>query len=230
VSSSFFLTSSLPVTDLDLPVFVSILLRFSVNSVASFLLSLSDNEPLSNFSLFLESRHDDDDEDVPVQKSQAAGLFSGGRWTRGCSSLLPRELGSVGRVAWLLAGHVVRLVRISSLLASNGSVLTNEVLLLKLGSVGSVPCPLIMLGVRPDCGLAWLLSPGTSRHTIVNLSGGNNGGSNELLPLELGSTGSVPWPLDMLGVRLDCGLAWLLSPGIFQHTGIDWSGGGGITG
>ena len=31
-----------------------------------------DSEPFSNFSLFLESRHDED-EDVPVQKSQAAG-------------------------------------------------------------------------------------------------------------------------------------------------------------
>ena len=108
-----------------------------------------DNEPTSNLSLFLESRHDDD-EDVPVQKSQAAGLFFGGRWTRGCSSLLPRELGSVGHVAWLLAGHVVRLVRISSLLASTGSVWSNEMLLLKLGSIGSVPCPLVKLGVHPD--------------------------------------------------------------------------------
>ena len=50
--------------------------------------------------------------------------------------------------------------------------------------------------------------------------------SNELLPLELGSTGSVPWPLDRLVVRLDCGLARLLSPGTFWHTRVDWSGGG----
>ena len=67
VSSSFFLTSSLPDADLDLPVFVSRLLRFrfSITSVASFLLSLSpflsifsDNPPDSSLFLILV---DDDD-------------------------------------------------------------------------------------------------------------------------------------------------------------------------
>ena len=116
-------------------------------------------------------------------------------------------------MAWLLAGHGVRLGWISALLASAESVWNNELLPLELGSTGSVPCPLDMLVVRLDCGIAWLLSPGTSWHTRVDWSGGNNGGNNELLPLELGSTGSVPWPLDRLVVRLDCGLARLLSPG-----------------